>query len=265
MKTRILGLGLAALALSVTACGGSDQNTQPQNASTTTTSGTTTPSTYDPPAPPTATATASGMTPSTTQGMAQTSNGTTGDTNGMLGSNGAMTGATSTPGMASASGAATAGGSDSSSTVNDGQISAVVDAANDGEIEQAKIAVKKAKNAHVKHFAQHMIDDHTKAESKLKSTDSKASITLQESPKSQEIKSGGESVLTSLRSQSGADFDKTYMDAQVDEHQKVLNTLDRLIPQAQNDDLKKFLQECRTKVAGHLKMAQDIQSELSSK
>jgi hypothetical protein len=35
---------------------------------------------------------------------------------------------------------------------------------------------------------------------------------------------------------------------------------DRLIPHAQNVDLTKTLQAVRSKVAGHLKMAKDIQS-----
>jgi putative membrane protein len=54
------------------------------------------------------------------------------------------------------------------------------------------------------------------------------------------------------------------MDAQVDEHQKVLATLDdKLIPQAQNADLKSLLEKVRAKVASHLKMAQDVQASLS--
>jgi putative membrane protein len=50
----------------------------------------------------------------------------------------------------------------------------------------------------------------------------------------------------------------------VSEHTQVLSLLDeRLIPHAQNADLTKTLQAIRTKVAGHLKMAQDIQSALT--
>jgi len=50
--------------------------------------------------------------------------------------------------------------------------------------------------------------------------------------------------------------DRIFVDAQVDEHQKVLELLNnKLIPQAQNQELKSMLEKVRTKVAGHLKMA----------
>jgi len=77
-----------------------------------------------------------------------------------------------------------------------------------------------------------------------------------------QLKAGSEGIMGELKT-SGAEFDRTYIDAQVREHAQVLGLLDdRLIPHAQNADLTKTLRAVRSKVAGHLKMAKDIQSTL---
>jgi putative membrane protein len=149
-------------------------------------------------------------------------------------------------------------------TLTDAQIAAVVESANKGEIEQAKTALKKSKNARVRQFAQHMVTDHTGAMNDEKTVDQKNGITPQDNDVADGIKSNGEKVMSQLNSSGGDGFDKAYMDAQVDEHQKVLATLDdKLIPQAQNADLKSLLEKVRAKVASHLKMAQDVQASLS--
>lgn len=255
MKMPMFGFSLAALALTV-ACGGSDQNTQPQapNGSTTTTSA-------QPSIPPDT------QQPSPTPGPSAMNNAPTDTMQGMpatgVPSNTAITsGSANQPDTTSNSpqpGATT--GSDSQAT--DGQIAAVLAAANNGEIDQARIAARKAKNARVKQFAEHMVTDHTRAQSKLDSTDTKEKITPQDGSVSAQLKQQGDSIMSSMRSANGSDFDRTYMDAQVDEHQKVLDLIDKYLASVQNGSLKSVLQESRTKVADHLKMAKDIQASLS--
>jgi putative membrane protein len=165
---------------------------------------------------------------------------------------------------APSAGAAAAGADRRPADLSDGEIAAVVQAADHGEIDQAREALRKAKSDRVKEFARHMITDHSAAERKLASVDAKASITPKESAASAQLKSGGEETLESLRSSSNEDFDKAYMDAQVRQHTEVLALLDdELIPHAQNTDLLKALREVRAKVAGHLKMAQDVQATLA--
>jgi putative membrane protein len=172
------------------------------------------------------------------------------------------TAGTSLSAGAAGAGAPAAGGD--SASLSDGQIVAVIQTADQGEIAQAREAIRKGKNARVKQFAQHMVTDHSAAETKLATLDSSAGITPQENSVTAQLKSGGDQIMGNLKSASGSDFDKAYIDAQVSEHTQVLSLLDeRLIPHAQNADLTKTLQAIRTKVAGHLKMAQDIQSALT--
>lgn len=147
--------------------------------------------------------------------------------------------------------------------LTDADIAAITEAANTGEVDQGKLALKKAKNPKVKKLAQMMVDDHSKAKSDQATCVSKAQITPSSNTLSRQIGDDGAQALSSLQNDSGSDFDIAYVDLQVNEHQQVLTTLDqKLIPNAQNADFKAVLMKQRDKVAEHLKHAQDLQQQL---
>jgi putative membrane protein len=149
--------------------------------------------------------------------------------------------------------------------LTDEQIAAVADAANTGEIDQAKLAQKKAKNGQVKKLAAMILTHHTAIKQKMTKVLAKAKITPATSPTSTQLTDDGTKLLETLKTAEGADFDKAYVDAQVDEHKKVLETLDaQLIANAKNAELKAELEDVRTKVEAHLKAAQDAQTALAA-
>jgi putative membrane protein len=149
--------------------------------------------------------------------------------------------------------------------LTDEQIAAVTDAANTGEVEQAKLAQKKGKNARVKKFAATMIAHHGQAKQKQSKLLGKAKITPAENALSTQLTEESTRMLETLKTAEGPDFDKAYIDSQVDAHQKVLEAFDtRLIPNAQNPELKASLEEFRTKIEAHLKEAQEIQQLLAA-
>jgi putative membrane protein len=152
---------------------------------------------------------------------------------------------------------------DATPALSDDQILQVVHTANAGEIEQAKLAQSKAKDARVKKLAAMMVKDHTEADGKDMTVAKKASLKLSPSPTSTSLESDAHGATATLKSESGADFDKGYVDTQVKEHQAVLDMIDqKLEPNAKNMDVKAFLVEVRTKVAMHLAHAQDLQTAL---
>lgn len=147
--------------------------------------------------------------------------------------------------------------------LTDADIAAITEATNTGEVDQGKLAVKKAKNAKVKKFAQMMVDDHSKAESDQSTLVNKAHITPSSNTLSRQIGDDGAQALDSLLNDSGSDFDVAYIDLQVNEHRQTLTTLDqKLIPNVQNADLKALLMKQRDKVADHLAKAENIQQSL---
>jgi len=147
--------------------------------------------------------------------------------------------------------------------LSDEQIAAVTDVANDAEIAQAKIAQKNAKNARVKKFAAMMIKDHSAAKQKQKKVLGKLQLSPVDNSMSTQLKSDSDQKLEDLKALKGPDFDRAYMDAQVDAHQKVLDAFDnQLIPEADSEEFRALLSEIRPKIAAHLAEAKEIQQAL---
>jgi putative membrane protein len=149
--------------------------------------------------------------------------------------------------------------------LTDGEIVQVTSTANNGEIEMAQIAAKSATNADVKNFAAMMITQHRDMETKGKALATKAKITPADNDASTALKTDVASTVSNLKTQKGKDFDKAYMEAQVKAHRDVLNLFDnKLLPNAQNGDLKTLLTDARGHVASHLAKAEEIQGKLDT-
>ena len=143
--------------------------------------------------------------------------------------------------------------------VSDSDIAAIVTAANQGEIDQANAALTKASSSAVRDFAQMMITDHTNALSAAQSLFSNRNITPTDNSTSNSLKSGSQQTISALNTYSGAAFDRTYMQAQVDAHQWLLNTMDStLIPSASSSALRNLLQTQRGTVSAHLDRARQV-------
>lgn len=170
--------------------------------------------------------------------------------------------------MASAAGIDTSGAAAAGTTatgagvtLTDAQIEGILMAADTGEINAAKMAESKSKNAKVKDFARSMVKDHTDNDQKVASLSKKEKISADESDLSRMLKDNAAKEAATLKPLSGVDFDKTYIDAQVSDHETVLKTIDSsLMPNAKNAELKALLQKTRTAVAMHLEHAKSLQT-----
>jgi putative membrane protein len=60
----------------------------------------------------------------------------------------------------------------------------------------------------------------------------------------------------------GKDFDKAYIDGEVDAHKKVLDMATKAMDQAQSTELKNLIQKAAPVVQGHLDLAESVQKNL---
>jgi putative membrane protein len=149
-------------------------------------------------------------------------------------------------------------------SLTDDQILQITHVANQGEIEQAALALAKAKDPRVKKLARAMEKDHTAADDKGLQLGRKNHLGMSPSKTATDLESGANDNTQKLKGESNADFDKSYVDTQIKEHQEVLDTIDqKLVPNAKKDDVRAFLKEVRGAVAMHLEHAKDLQAELS--
>jgi putative membrane protein len=148
---------------------------------------------------------------------------------------------------------------------SDPQIVGVVSAADQIDIDLAKVALKKTKNDQVKQFAQQMIDDHTKLQKSVDDLAKKLNVKPEESDISKSLKTAAAEETKKLKGLRGKAFDKEYIDHEVAYHQQVIDAAGKvLIPNAQNAELKSALEGAAPLLQGHLDHAKQIQSSMGS-
>ncbi|HLV21753.1 MAG TPA: DUF4142 domain-containing protein [Polyangiaceae bacterium] len=149
--------------------------------------------------------------------------------------------------------------------LSDAQITAVTAAANQAEIREAQLAQQKAQSPEVKQFAQMMIRDHTQAQQKQSRLESQLGLAPEQSNLLARLQSDTQSQLQQLQQASGRDFDRTYMQTQMQAHQQLLTAIDQqLLPSVENPELRTQLTQMRATIAHHLERAQAIHSQLES-
>jgi putative membrane protein len=146
---------------------------------------------------------------------------------------------------------------------SDPQIAGIVQTANQIDINQAKLALKKTSNQQVKEFANQMISDHTNLEKSVSDLAKKLGVTPEDSATSKELKQQAAAETTKLKSLRGAAFDKEYAAHEVAYHQAVIDAAKTtLIPNAKNAELKSALEGAAPLLQGHLEHAQQLEQSL---
>jgi putative membrane protein len=125
------------------------------------------------------------------------------------------------------------------------------------EVEFGKLALEKANNAKVKDFASMMVKDHGMANEELKGIASAKNIMLPAALDAEHAK-----IQQELNAKSGAEFDKAYVKAMVEGHQKTLALMEDGSQNNQDADLKAFAGKTAPVVKHHLELITKIQGEL---
>jgi len=117
-------------------------------------------------------------------------------------------------------------------------------------VEMGKLALQNAASPKVKEYAQMMIDEHTKANNELMEAARTKNITLPAGLSDKCQKKFGE-----LSEKKGKDFDKEYMSAMVDDHEEVLDVLNKQAENGNDADLKAWAQSKVGGIKQHLETA----------
>jgi putative membrane protein len=145
---------------------------------------------------------------------------------------------------------------------NDAQIAEILTTANQADIDAGKLAESKASDKDVKSFGQEMVTDHSASNKSAAQLVKKLNIKPEQSSTSKTLKSGADENMKKLRGLSGAEFDKAYIDHEVEFHQTVLDAIDKtLLPSASNPELKSTITSTRPVIAAHLARAKSIQGK----
>ncbi len=147
--------------------------------------------------------------------------------------------------------------------LTDPEIAMVMRVANLGEVREGELARQKAADASVREFAAMMVSEHSSQNSKAESERARIDIASEDTALSRQIDANSGAATERLRPLAGRDFDRAYIDRQVEAHQYVLGLVDStLIPSARHKVVREQLTELRKTVEKHLARAKQIQGSL---
>lgn len=137
----------------------------------------------------------------------------------------------------------------------------MMDAAKGGmmEVEMGRLAIQKASSADVKSFGQRMVDDHSKANSRLKSIASEKGVTLPTT-----LPADMRQDMDKMSKLSGAEFDKMYMSHMLKDHKKDVAEFEKEANKGGDSNVKSFAQETLPTLREHLTMAQSIAGKVGA-
>lgn len=144
--------------------------------------------------------------------------------------------------------------------LTDAEIASIAVTANQIDIDYAKIALKKATNAEVKKFAATMAKDHQAVIDKAVALAKKLGVTPKDNATTQSLLKGETDMKSAFDSKTGADFDKVYIDNEVEFHKASISLVEgTLIKDATNEELKALLQSALPLFKEHLQHAEMVQ------
>ena len=147
-------------------------------------------------------------------------------------------------------------------TWTDANIVALLDEANMADSSAGSIASTKGTAASVRDFGKQMMRDHHQLRAQGEALAKKLSITPA-APSGDPVMPMAQNETNTLNTTAkGKDFDKAYIDAEVNAHKAVLDLATKAAQQTQNTELKNLIQKAAPVIQGHLMKAESIQKAL---
>jgi putative membrane protein len=128
------------------------------------------------------------------------------------------------------------------------------------EVALAKLAQEKASSDEVKAFAAKLEKDHTQANTELTQVASQKNVTLPSAPS--KMHQAKQDKLSKL---SGAEFDKAYVAAMVEDHQKDVRDFQRQATSGADADVKAFAAKTLPTLKDHLQHVQELAKSVGAK
>jgi putative membrane protein len=146
--------------------------------------------------------------------------------------------------------------------LSDANIFYILDQANAGDSSSGVVAVKKGTNSQVREFGRMMIRDHHML--RKQGQDLAKRLVIQPAvPANDSSLTKQNNTLAMLEGVAkGKDFDKAYIDNEVEVHRQVLQTAITAMNATQNSELKNLIQKAAPVIQAHLDKAQAIQKNL---
>jgi len=134
------------------------------------------------------------------------------------------------------------------------------------EVDMGKTAEKKASNPEVKKFAERMVKDHTGAGKKLQALAKEHKIEADGTYGTPPLQPNAEEAgkKRELSGMSGREFDRAYVAAMVEDHQKAVGAFKDEAKNGKDTEVQKLAGTTLPTLEEHLKMAQDLAGKVGA-
>lgn len=137
-----------------------------------------------------------------------------------------------------------------------GQVIGAARAINVGEIDQASAVQGRLTDSDLSTFVDRIILDHRAALQSLEQVSTQMAIVGEESELTRELQESAQDTLDDLATKQGDELQSDFLAAQLDAHQRALETIDdQLMPSTADPTLQQYLAELRGLISAHLEMA----------
>jgi putative membrane protein len=153
-------------------------------------------------------------------------------------------------------------GSTAAGSWTDDNIFALLDEANSADSAAGAVAVTKGTSSAVREYGRRMMRDHHLLRARGEALAKKLKI-VPTAPADNRITSAALKQMEILNSTAkGKDFDKAYIDGEVEIHKSVLELATEAARQTKNTELKNLIQKAAPVIRDHLDLAESVQKSL---
>jgi putative membrane protein len=121
------------------------------------------------------------------------------------------------------------------------------------EVAMGRLGQEKAQSPEVKRLAEKILQDHTQANQQLMQIAQQKGVELK-----QDVNKKDQRMLDHMRSMSGAEFDRMYVQHMVKDHEKDIKEFEKQANKGEDADIKNFAQQTLPKLREHLQSAQTL-------
>lgn len=146
--------------------------------------------------------------------------------------------------------------------LTDANIVALLDEANMADSAAGAYAATKATSPDVRAFAKLMMGEHHALRAAGQQLAQRLNVTP-EPPADDPLKPAAESEMTAIKAApKGPQFDRIYIEQEIGIHKAVLDVAEKGHDAAQNEELKKLIEQAKPVIQKHLDRAEEIQKKL---
>lgn len=127
------------------------------------------------------------------------------------------------------------------------------------EVQLSELALESTQSAPVRDFARHMVQEHTAANADLRALARAKDVDLPTELAPEHL-----ALRERLVRSRGAEFDREYMTAMIEDHRTAINIYQRLSREARDADVRSFAAQTLPILEMHLEEAQSIQQQIAS-